>query len=504
MTLNLWILNDWLEEYSPVPGGKQARQSFTGTRLYRPGMDLAEEILYIAPSHAFFGDGDSRIVCKTTEDHLTLDTDDLLAVFNRVQDAFSFYARWYNRCVDSITAGCTLPDLIDHAEKVFSTPIMIVNAAQIVVAHSRDLTGVIAPEDMASVTEHQSLPAEKLKRFNQLYNDSFYSAEIYVVPAGFFPTKSYCKHVFLHKDRLGTVILKAPHGDLSPGTQSLLALFTTLVEEWIRTNEENAFAFRLTSFFVRTLDGHPGTLPVLLRQLSLFGWEVDCRKQVYVLSAPSGPLYFDMRLTRTLSEDSLGVYMIPYHDRMVLLCDLDILEQTDFMDRLQELMTANHYCGASSFSFTDLEQLLNAYHQAETALDYSPRAKGKLYRCQDVSMRIVAKVVAEYTSSALLHPAVAAIKAYDRQHHTDYHQTLFCFLQNERRHSQTAQALFIHRNTLFLRLEKIQELWPLNWEDNEERFYLLFSFYQDRYAGAQPHPLPDLAGRSVPRPPQDI
>ncbi len=485
MNLNLWILKDWLDEFSPTVTLHRNGQDITGTRLYRPGMVMEDHALYIAQSNDFFQDGCSHIVCKNREDYMSLDTDDLLGIFNRIQDAFHFYALWYNQCSKSIATGCSLADLVEQSEHIFSVPMIIVNTAQIMVARSRDLTDVVAPEDMDSVTTHHSLPAEKLKRFNQLYNDSFYASELYVVPAGLFPTKSYCKHIFLKKERLGTVILKAPYGDLSQGSLSLLSLFVSLVEEWVRTNEENAYAFLLTSYFVRTLDGHPGTMPVLLRQLSLFGWETDCRKQVFVLNSAHGPLHFDMRLSRTLSDDSLGVYMIPYRDQMVILYNLDMMDQTDFMTRLGELVASNNYCGATSFSFTDLNQFVNAYHHAETALNYSPRAAGKLYRCQDVSMRIVAKVVAEYTAATLLHPAVTTIKEYDRKNHTDYYQTLFCFLKNERRHTQTAQELFIHRNTLFLRLEKIQEIWSLELEDANERFYLLFSFYQSQYADAK-------------------
>ena len=97
-------------------------------------------------------------------------------------------------------------------------------------------------------------------------------------------------------------------------------------------------------------------------------------------------------------------------------------------------------------------------------------------------MRMVSKIVDEYTSAALLHPALAAIKEHDRQYKTEYYRTLFCFLRNERRHRPAAEELFIHRNTLFQRLERIQALWPLDLDDTEERFDLRLSFYQDQYA----------------------
>lgn len=488
MTLNLWVLKDWLSDLSPKICCKNPKNEISGLRLYRPGVQMDDCALYVASSDAFFQDGSDRIVCKYQSDHLTLDTDDLLAAVNRIQDAFRFYGRWFTKCNQAISNGCALSDLVRCAAEVFSTPIMVVNAAQILVAQSSDLTAVLAPEDRDNMAEHKSLPEEKLRRFNQIYKDSFFNPGIITIPAGFFPTKSYCKHLFADEERLGTVILKAPEGDMSPGTLYLLRLFASLIEKWIRSNAENASAFRLTANFTRVLDGRTGTLPTLHRQLLLFGWSADCKKQLFVICAPSGSAHLDMRLTRALSNEELGVYAVAYQEQVVVLCNLEMMEQKEFAANLVKIMRERGYCGASSFPFTSLDQLYGSYRQALTALDHSPHAPGALYRCQDIAMRMVTKVVDEYTASSLLHPALSAIREYDRRHKTEYCRTLFCFLRNERRQQQTAEELFIHRNTLTLRLEKIHELWPLDMEDGEERFYLLFSFYQEQYAGTSEEP----------------
>lgn len=484
MTLNLWVLKDWLAEFSPTICCKSPKNEISGLRLYRPGVQMDDTALYVASSDDFFQDGSSRIVCRYQADHLTLETDDLLAAVNRIQDAFRFYGRWFTKCEQAISDGCALSDLVRFASDIFTTPLMVVNAVQMLVAQSSDLTAVLTPEDRDNMAEHKSLSEEKLRRFNQIYKNSFFNPGIITIPAGFFPTKSYCKHIFVEDERLGTVILKAPEGDMSPGTLYLLQLFTSLIEKWIRSNAENASAFRLTANFTRVLDGKAGTLPSLHRQLLLFGWNADCKKQLFVIRAPSGSARLDMRLTRALSNEELGVYAAPYQEQIVVLCNLEMTEQGEFAANLIKIMRERGYCAASSFPFTLLDQLYGSYRQALTALDHSPHAPGALYRCQDIAMRMVTKVVDEYTASSLLHPALSAIREYDRQHKTEYCRTLFCFLRNERRHQQTAEELFIHRNTLFLRMEKIQELWPLDLDDAEERFYLLFSFYQEQYAAA--------------------
>lgn len=483
MKLSLWILKDWLEEFSPVIQCKNNRIEVAGIRLYQPGMAMDDPaLLYLGPSNLFYQDGGTHIVCQNQEDSLSLQTDDLFAAANRILDAFSFYGKWYHQCTHGISKGCSLSEMLDYAAEVFSAPIIIVNAAQILVAQTSDLTSVVAPEDWNDVMEYRSIPVEKLKQFNQRYKDSFYNTGIIVIPAGFFPTKSYCKQIFVNEERLATLIVKAPEKDFTTGALQLLELFAPLVREWIQSNQKNAHAFRLTSNFTHTLDGSPGSLSALLRQLSLFGWKDDCRKQVFVICSPSGQICFDVRLIQRLANESLGIYAVIYQGNLVILCNLDIMEHTNFIQSLCRLMAENSYSGAISFCFTGLEQLAKSYRQTLTALEHSPQAAGKIYRCQDVAMRMVGKIVDEYTTASLLHPALSAIRAHDQKFKTNYYDTLFSFLRNERRHQQTAEELFIHRNTLFLRLEKIQELWPLNLNDTEERFYLLFSFYQDQYA----------------------
>jgi len=480
--LSLWVLKDALEDLSPTIQCKNKKAGISELRLYQPGMPIRDHILYIAPSKDLFPDGDERIVLKHRSDLLFLETADLLTVLNRVQDVFSRYNHWYDHCLHAISKGCPLSTLLDYTAEILPAPIIIVNAAQILVAHSQDLSSVIAPEDQGSVAAHSSLPEEKLIQFNQVHNDTYYQGGLIVIPPGFFPTKSYCYHILANEDRLGTIILKAPDGDHTPGTLHLFELFSFLVHDWVRTNEEHAADFRITSNFAYTLDGKPGALAALSRQLSLFDWSADCKKQVFVISSPGSQVNFDLSVRKKLAKENLGIFPMSYQSQLVILCNLDMLDYEDFTQTLCTIMKENHCCGASSISFTELEQLVNFYQQAQTAVEHSPRIPGELYRCQDAAMRMITNIVDKAISTALIHPALSALKAHDRAHKTDYCQTLFCFLKNERRHQQTAEELFIHRNTLFLRLEKIQELWPLDLNDAEERFYLLFSFYQDRYS----------------------
>lgn len=69
------------------------------------------------------------------------------------------------------------------------------------------------------------------------------------------------------------------------------------------------------------------------------------------------------------------------------------------------------------------------------------------------------------------HPAILTIYEYDHNYHTDNYDTLFVYLQNNKNIHDTAEALYIHRNTMQNRLKKINELVNINLMHGEISFH---------------------------------
>lgn len=84
----------------------------------------------------------------------------------------------------------------------------------------------------------------------------------------------------------------------------------------------------------------------------------------------------------------------------------------------------------------------------------------------------------------LISPAVIELYRYDKTHNTDLLKTLFCYLLNGRNVAETASALYMHRNTVFNKLNKINSIINLPLEDGNTQFKLLMAcfvvtYYQD-------------------------
>lgn len=67
---------------------------------------------------------------------------------------------------------------------------------------------------------------------------------------------------------------------------------------------------------------------------------------------------------------------------------------------------------------------------------------------------------------------LAPLEAYDREHHGDLVKTLAAYLRHGGNATRTADALFLHRNSLRYRLARIGALTGLNIEEANDRLAL--------------------------------
>ena len=81
----------------------------------------------------------------------------------------------------------------------------------------------------------------------------------------------------------------------------------------------------------------------------------------------------------------------------------------------------------------------------------------------------------------LSHPGVLAITRYDRTNNGDLRDVLFTYLLNRCSISRTAQALYMHRNTIIYKINKIEDILGQSMDDPYVRHSLVFSCMLIRY-----------------------
>ncbi|MEO8287563.1 MAG: helix-turn-helix domain-containing protein [Chloroflexota bacterium] len=78
---------------------------------------------------------------------------------------------------------------------------------------------------------------------------------------------------------------------------------------------------------------------------------------------------------------------------------------------------------------------------------------------------------------------LAPLLRYDREHHGDLVKTLDAYLRHGGNASRTANALYVHRNSLRYRLARIQALTGLDYDDADSRLALQVALLLSRGEG---------------------
>lgn len=129
--------------------------------------------------------------------------------------------------------------------------------------------------------------------------------------------------------------------------------------------------------------------------------------------------------------------------------------------------------------FTEIDQIPYAYKQASIAAGYSIKDKEKAYHYfrDDLYKYIADQISRELPMKAICNPKIYEIYQYDISHGTQNLQTLKSYLECNRNVSQAASELYIHRNTMIYRLDKLKELFGENLLTDYKTGEFLFSIY---------------------------
>ena len=155
--------------------------------------------------------------------------------------------------------------------------------------------------------------------------------------------------------------------------------------------------------------------------------------------------------------------------------------------RLEQLMER---CGAGmimSHGFRPLDMLRTNFMLCERTLQLARKLPlldtGRVNTFDRYSMYCVIDLAGQqfirsFSNSDiifLIHPAIVQITRYDREHGTTLRDTLFYYLLHSHNLARTAEATFMHRNTVMNRINKVVELTGIDLTDGGLSQRLMFS-----------------------------
>lgn len=155
-----------------------------------------------------------------------------------------------------------------------------------------------------------------------------------------------------------------------------------------------------------------------------------------------------------------------------------INEQT-YPKLLTFLQENDMYAGLSN-GFLDFSFLKTAFEQSVVSPSLRQHISGekiRFCRYEDLILSHLLEMASQkgIPYRSFCHPNVVNIERYDQEHGTEYLKTLSAYVFNNLRLSETASKLYIHRNTLYHRINTLREQFGIDFEDSREFMKLQIS-----------------------------
>lgn len=176
-----------------------------------------------------------------------------------------------------------------------------------------------------------------------------------------------------------------------------------------------------------------------------------------------------------------GTKTLVYNDEIIVLFqkDADNRLPDDMKKKITEICESSGLYAGMSNSFTDILKLESYHKQAIRALELgtAERDVPGLY-CYDhyYIHHILNSFSQKSESDTFCYPKLQKLLEYDRKNGTDLAYSLYMYLICERNSIVASNEMFIHRNTLIYRLKKIDSLVNIDYENYDERRYLILSY----------------------------
>jgi hypothetical protein len=181
---------------------------------------------------------------------------------------------------------------------------------------------------------------------------------------------------------------------------------------------------------------------------------------------------FSMELERIFSEG----YTVQYKSYIGILVT-SISEAQ--LEQLAKLAKQENVSIGLSWSFNDILEFKRYFNQAVISIKLAQRLglaqhihNYRDFHYYDLLFNYAGKIPLDY----YCHPALQILRQYDQDSKSDLYDTLRIYLEHGKSLRATAETLFIHRNTLVYRINRINQLTGLELDSTNVVYSLMDSF----------------------------
>ena len=483
MKLSMIIIADRLSAYSPEIDIVDGNMEISGARLLTAAIAIRRDILYITSARSYFDDekyGDC-VLCIHGLDWIKLKCADENEALTAVLDILEEFNAWETALRDAVESGLEMQYIIDLSRYALPFPILITDALGNVVGYSK---GYIAGEvDIFwdSIVLHGKIH-DRMFTGSLMDNQSQAIYDWEVIPKIYnTPQRRIIGiHLIQNEEKVGAITIVEHGRSLTEGDCQLADVFRNAASAAISKRGRDAELRTVAVVMQEYLDGKNADEEYLWQHiLNYTGNRNEDLEIVLFRNTKRADFNYKSNMSFRLVNSEVDSLCVPYHD--FIMAVVTCSNEGALLAKARERMIGDDYICGISLPFSSAEALCTALGQAMLAIKIGDKTAGAINRCVDYAYVYFLNQLAEYTGvvSGLLHPALAFLKRYDEKHKTSLYETLYEYLRLERNVVATAKHLYIHRNSMIYRLQRLENLLNLDLDNVNTRMYLLLSYHID-------------------------
>lgn len=425
----------------------------------------------------------------------------IIDIFNQLMDIFDRFQNWENATRDALLSKQSIQDIINLCKIITPETVYITNLSLKMIAH----TSPTIMSDISAIWNYQEtygyMPMNIVKALLDSGElDKIYSYKnAFTIPTTTFNLPYTCRNIFCDNVMRAHIFIVSIYSKPIQTNKEIAEILGKLLVGYV---SDNVDFFSLSGqlhehFFRDVLLGKLTDYLLIKQQLSSFSWNIDDGYLLFVMEKVDKPVETIRIFTHYLERSSYDCRSLEQDNDLIVVfhVERDFKKQHKIHDMVATQLEKLNCKGAFSKWFANFTDMKIYYQQSKVIISFCnniPNAKNLLIE-EEFGLYSFIKIGLEnHNAFQVCHPGIITLYEYDKKNLTEYLETLFQYLICDRNIVKASKALFIHRNTMNYRMEKINSLIDFDEENPDIKSYVLMSIYILKYVLKMQHPDPDV------------